>query len=180
MKPGGQGNSGDAASQKSGDASVWLEHARWVWQQQRLIYDGLGQRAVAFLSIDGVLLALLANAESKIHGFARGVMFAAIWIALASAVLALCAMLPQPAQSLPVTGLRGKWRDYQKSDEQTDLAASLTEMLLMVKGPAESVEVGPLAELRAHTRSRGRLTKWSGICATSAIGLVAVALTVQR
>jgi len=159
---------------------MWLEHARWVWQQQRLIYDGLGQRAVAFLSLDGVLLALLANAESKIHGFARGVMFVAIWIALASAVLALCAILPQRAQTLPVTGLRGKWRDYQQGTEEVNLPASFTEMLLMVTGPAGKKEVGPVAELRADSRSRGRLTKWSGICATSAIGLVAVALTVQR
>jgi hypothetical protein len=176
----GEGNSSGSVSQKREDAAVWLEHARWVWQQQRLIYDGLGQRAVAFLSLDGVLLALLANAESKIHGVARAVMFAAIWIALGSAVLALLAMLPQRAQTLPVTGLRGKWRDYRKGADETDLAASFTEMLLMVEGSAEREEVGPIAELRADARGRGRLTKWSGICATSAIGLVAVALTVQR
>jgi hypothetical protein len=154
------------------DASIWLEHVRWAWERQRGSYDELGRQAVAFLSLSGLLLALLANVRPSAHSAARGWISVAIWFALASAVLALCAVIPRRAHKLPATGLHEKWAEYNAAQHRGNLAAEFTEMLL-------ENEVGPLAELQTDSRWRGALTVLSGVSATAAIALVVVAIAVR-
>jgi hypothetical protein len=179
---------GPDESREYGDFSTWLEHARWVWERQRVSYDELGRQAVAFLSLDGVLLALLANAKPNIHGAARDWIAVAIWPALLSAILALLAALPRPAGKLPATRLREKWREYNRGERPPNLAADLTEMLLESKhgdGQLNSKtkelkkQEGPLAELRKDARWRGAETMASGVLATVAIALVVIAIAVR-
>lgn len=171
-------------SREHADAAIWLEHARWVWERQRVSFDELGRQAVAFLSLDGVLLALLANAKPKIHGAASHWIAVAIWPALVSAVLALLAVKPRRARKLPATGLREKWQEYNHGKRPTNLAADFTEMLLESSAGQLNGEtgrltpLGPLAELRSDSRVRGGLTSASGILSTVAIALVVIAIAV--
>lgn len=156
-------------ARKYEDASIWLEHARWAWERQRGSYDELGRQAVAFLSLSGLLLALLANVRPSAHSAARGWISVAIWFALVAAILALGAVIPRRAHKLPATGLHEKWQTYNTAEHPDNLAAELTKMLLEDK-------VGPLAGLQTDSRWRGAMTVGSGLFATAAIALVVIAI----
>lgn len=169
------GNPGD---QEQPNDSVWLEHARWVWERQRTSFDELGRQAVAFLSLDGVLIGLLANAKPNVHGAARGWIEAAIWPALLSGFLALLAALPRRARKLPATGLHEEWMTYNHGTMQHGMAHHLTETLLGSTDGAKP-KSGALAELQTDARWRGAFTFWSGIFAIVAIALVVVAIAVR-
>ncbi|WP_375504509.1 hypothetical protein [uncultured Jatrophihabitans sp.] len=162
------------------DAQSWLEHARWLYEDQRFRFDALGRQATAVLSVAGVLLGLLASGfvatQRGNHG-GRWLLVSAIICDLLAAAASVVALTPRRTTSVNIEESRQLWqqsvarRAHGREVGFTD-AAGMTESILHGGRQNAATSPGPLAGLAAAVTKRGWTVVASSITLAASIALV--------